>query len=72
MLFIPLSQTVTPARTPSPLERDVLYERPPWMNKCCLYSILNNVGIVLLFDIKFAFEWHLLVIVYVFALLETV
>jgi len=25
----PLSQTVTPSRTPSPLERDVLYGRPP-------------------------------------------
>ena len=24
----PLSQTVTPSRTPSPLERDVLYGRP--------------------------------------------
>jgi len=24
----PLSQTVTPSRTPSPHERDVLYERP--------------------------------------------
>ena len=24
----PLSQTVTPSRTPSALERDVLYERP--------------------------------------------
>jgi len=30
MLFtpLPLSQTVTPFRTPSPLERDVLYGRP--------------------------------------------
>jgi len=26
---LPLSQTVTPSRTPSPLERDVLYGRPP-------------------------------------------
>src|SRR6218665_4078153 len=25
---LPLSQTVTPSRTPSPLERDVLYGRP--------------------------------------------
>ena len=25
---LPLSQTVTPTRTPSPLERDVLYGRP--------------------------------------------
>ena len=25
---LPLSQTVTPFRTPSPLERDVLYGRP--------------------------------------------
>ena len=34
MLFtppIPLSQTVTPSRTPSPLERDVLYGRPLYM-----------------------------------------
>ena len=35
MLFtaLPLSQTVTPSRTPSPLERDVLYGWPlsqPW------------------------------------------
>src|SRR6218665_3030112 len=27
-LPLPLSQTVTPSRTPSPLERDVLYGRP--------------------------------------------
>src|SRR6218665_1939870 len=26
---LPLSQTVTPSRTPSPLQRDVLYGRPP-------------------------------------------
>ena len=26
--LLPLSQTVTPSRTPSPLERDVLYGRP--------------------------------------------
>ena len=26
---LPLSQTVTHSRTPSPLERDVLYGRPP-------------------------------------------
>jgi len=25
---LPLSQTITPSRTPSPLERDVLYGRP--------------------------------------------
>ena len=25
---LPMSQTVTPSRTPSPLERDVLYGRP--------------------------------------------
>ena len=29
MLLTPLLQTVTPSRTPSPLERDVLYGRPP-------------------------------------------
>src|SRR6218665_1982221 len=29
----PLSQTVTPSRTPSPLERDILYGRPPSQSK---------------------------------------
>src|SRR6218665_2017888 len=29
LLNPPLSQTVTPSRTPSPLARDVLYGRPP-------------------------------------------
>jgi len=28
LTFLPLSQTVTPSRTPSLLERDVLYGRP--------------------------------------------
>ena len=35
---LPLSQTVTPSRTPSPLERDVLYGRPLSYIK---YGVLN-------------------------------
>src|SRR6218665_1447936 len=32
---LPLSQTVTPSRTPSPLERDVLYGRPLLWERLC-------------------------------------
>src|SRR6218665_1036916 len=35
----PLSQTVTPSRTPPPLERDILYGRP--LN--CAYSLLHII-----------------------------
>ena len=38
---LPLSQTVTPSRTTSPLERDVLYGRPHFtqhVNHCALYT----------------------------------
>src|SRR6218665_3609056 len=35
---LPPSQTVTPSRTPSPLERDVLYGRPPILNMCIILS----------------------------------
>ena len=47
MLFtpLPLSQTVTPSRTPSPLERDVLYGRPLTHIKLKNKS-LRNVGYV--------------------------
>ena len=33
---LPLSQTVTPSRTPSPFERDVLYGRP--LNGSTMYT----------------------------------
>src|SRR6218665_78242 len=37
LLPLPLSQTVTPSRTPSPLERDVLYGRP--LSHLCISHI---------------------------------
>src|SRR6218665_3278528 len=35
----PLSQTVTPSRTPYPLERDVLYGRPLIYKTTCSHTI---------------------------------
>ena len=34
-----LSQTVTPSRTPSPLERDVLYGWPPGHKSCIIFTV---------------------------------
>src|SRR6218665_2493791 len=43
---LPLSQTVTPSRTPSPLERDALYGRP--LITChLLFSVILSVSIKL-------------------------
>jgi len=42
MLFTPLSQTVTPSLTPSPLERDVLYGRPQWVMKKIMKDSVNR------------------------------
>src|SRR6218665_324514 len=41
---LPLSQTVTPSRIPSPLERDVLYGRPPilYEGSIALASIITT------------------------------
>src|SRR6218665_2285107 len=39
---LPLSQTVTPSRTPSPLERDVLYGRPP--TSSCFKGTGHNIA----------------------------
>ena len=39
---LPLSQTVTPSRTPSPLERDVLYGRPFILWGC----VCANLGLI--------------------------
>jgi len=56
---LPLSQTVTP-RTPSPLERDVLYGRPlnGCRRKCAAYSDdqerVNNYKKILNTEYKFA------------------
>src|SRR6218665_1346215 len=45
MLLTPLSQTVTPSRTPSPLERDVLYGRPKRGNRAVeARSMLNQMN----------------------------
>ena len=45
-LPLPLSQTVTPSRTPSPLERDVLYGRPLNPGRAMLAAVpcVDSVG----------------------------
>src|SRR6218665_147398 len=65
MLFtpLPLSQTVTPSRTPSPLERDVLYGRPlahhlSWSSFCFLSYIV--VSLLLVCDPSVYFVFFLL------------
>src|SRR6218665_1712675 len=42
---LPLSQTVTPSRTPSPLERDVLYGRPHTFPPCFANKFIFPVTI---------------------------
>ena len=43
MIFTPLSQTVTLSQTPSPLERDILYGRPPNVNRHNKSSQVHNL-----------------------------
>src|SRR6218665_1532306 len=50
----PLSQTVTPSRTPSPLERDVLYGRPLVLTKVeelITYAMISSSAYVVLMKI---------------------